>query len=116
LGEGCVVCVAHDRHNHAPLGAYGNADVVVALLDNLVAAELRVEIWKLSQRADHRSSEERHEAEADAVTLLKVLAAPRAYVHNRGHVDLVEGREHGGGALCLQQSAGDCLATPRHAK
>ena len=40
-----------------------------------------------------------------------VLVAQR---HHRAHVDLVEGREHGGGVLRLLQAPRDGLAQPRH--
>ena len=40
-----------------------------------------------------------------------VLVAQR---HDRAHVDLVEGREHGGGVLRVLQPARDGLAQPRH--
>jgi hypothetical protein len=49
------------------------------------------------------------------VLLLEQVLVVIAQRHNRGHVDLVEGRQHGGGALCVLEAAGDGLAQPRHA-
>ena len=43
------------------------------------------------------------------------LAPPRADFHDARHVHLVEGGEHGGGALGFHQPAGDGLASARHA-
>ena len=37
-----------------------------------------------------------------------------AHRHHRAHVDLVEGRQHGGGVLRILQAARDGLAQPRH--
>ena len=59
--------------------------------------------------------EEAHEAELHAVLLLEQLLVLVAQRHDRAHVDLVEGRQHGGGVLRLLQAARDGLAQPRHA-
>jgi hypothetical protein len=39
---------------------------------------------------------------------------PSLHRHHRGHVDLVEGRQHRGGVLRVLQAARDGLAQPRH--
>ena len=46
--------------------------------------------------------------------LLEQLLVLVAQLHHRAHVDLVEGREHGGGVLRLLEPARDGLAQPRH--
>ena len=53
--------------------------------------------------------------EADAVLLLKRLLAPLAQRHHGGHVHLVEGGEHGGVVLRLDEPAGDRRAALGHA-
>ena len=63
---------------------------------------------------DAGAHEEAHEAELDAVLLLEQLLVLVAHVHHRAHVDLVEGRQHGGGVLRLLQPPRDGLAQPRH--
>ena len=63
---------------------------------------------------DAGAHEEAHEAELDAVALLELILVLVAHVHHRAHVDLVEGREHGGGVLRLLQPPRDGLAQPRH--
>jgi hypothetical protein len=69
----------------------------------------------LLQGRDRRLHEEAHEAELHAVTLLEGVLVLVAQRHDVAHVDLVEGRQHGGGVLRLLQTAGDGLAQARHA-
>ena len=47
--------------------------------------------------------------------LLEQIAVLAAQRHDMAHVDLVEGRQHGGGVLRVLQPARDGLAQPRHA-
>src|SRR4051794_40900508 len=49
------------------------------------------------------------------MALLECLAAARANGHDGRHVHLVEGGEHGRGALGLEQALGNRLTTARHA-
>ena len=58
------VGVADDRDHQAPLGADGHADVVVILIDDLVAVDAGVDGGKRLQGLDRRLDEERHEARA----------------------------------------------------
>ena len=67
------------------------------------------------QRRDRGLDEERRDAEADAVALLERFLLPLAQRHHRRHVHLVEGGEHGGGVLRLDQAARDRLAALGHA-
>ena len=85
------------------------------LLNDLFAADFSVHVGKLVERAHHRLGEKRHEAQTDAVPLLKRLASASADGHDGRHVRLIEGGEHGGGALRFEQPAGDRLAASRHA-
>ena len=105
-----VVGVANDRHDQTAFGADRHADVVIVLVDDLVALDFGVELRKQPQRRDARLDEERGDAEADAVLLLEDLLAPLAQRHERGHVDLVERRQHRRGALRLDQPSGDGCA------
>ena len=64
------VGVAHHRHDQPAFGADGDADVVVLLVDDLVALDLGVELRERAQRRDGGLDEERRDAEADAVRSL----------------------------------------------
>ena len=81
LRERHPVGVAKHRDDEAPFGADGHADVVVVLVDDLVALNLGVELRERFQRGDARLDEERRDAQADAVLLLERLLAPLAKRH-----------------------------------
>jgi hypothetical protein len=110
-----MVGVAHDRHDEALVGADGDADVVVVLVDEVGAVDLGVDRRNFLQRLHAGLHEEAHEAELHAVLLLEHVLVLLAQRHHRAHVDLVEGREHGGGVLRVLEAARDGLAQPRHA-
>src|SRR3546814_3406266 len=62
--------------------ADGDADVVVVLVDDLVAVDLGVDRRQLLQRGERRLHEEAHEAELDPVLLLEaVLVFVRSEEH-----------------------------------
>ena len=108
------VRVAQHRHDQALARADGDADVVVVLQHHLVALDLGVQSRELAKRGDRRLDEERRDAEADAVARLERLFPALAERHDRRHVDLVEGREHRGRLLRLDQPPGDGRAALRH--
>ena len=58
LGEAQLIGIAHHRHDQALLGADGDADVVVVLVDDVVAVDLGVDGRDLLQRDDGRLDEE----------------------------------------------------------
>ena len=109
-----LIAVAHHRHDQALLGADRDADVVVVLVDDVGAVDLGVDGGDFLQRLHAGVHEEAHEAELHAVLLLEQVLVLVAQRHHRAHVDLVEGREHGGGVLRLLEAARDGLAQPRH--
>ena len=97
------------------LGADRDADVVVVLVDDVVAVDLGVDLREFLQRDDRRLDEERHEAEPHAVLLLEAPPPALAQRHHRRHVDLVERRQHRRVLLRLHQALGDAAAQPGHA-
>ncbi len=115
LGERQPVGVAQHGHDQPLGGADGDADVEVVLEHHLVALDLGVDAREAAQRADRRLDEERRDPEADAVAVLEGLLVTLAQRHHGGHVHLVEGGEHRGGALRLDQPPGDRGAALRHA-
>ncbi len=113
--ERFLIAIAHHRHDQAALGADRDADMVVVLVDQIGAVDLGIDGGDFLERLHAGAHEEAHEAELHAVLLLEQIAILRAQRHDVAHVDLVEGREHRGGVLCLFQPFGDGLAQPRHA-
>ena len=110
-----LVGVAQDRHHQTLRCANGHADIVIILVDDLVAMDFRVDRGHFLQGADRRLGEEGHEAQLDAVFLLEGIAIFGPQRHQRRHVDLVEGGQHRRGVLRLLQALGDALAQARHA-
>ena len=102
------VGVAHDRHHQAAVGADGDAHVVVAVVDDVVAVDAGVDGREALQRLHRGAHEEAHEAELGAVVpRLELVAVAAPHGHHRLHVHFVEGGEHGGGLLRFDQALGD---------
>jgi hypothetical protein len=114
LGQAHLVGVAQDRHDQAARAADGDADVEVAVIDDVVAIHRGIDHRVFLQRGNGGLDEEGHEAELDAVLLLEALLVLLAHLHDRGHVDLVEGGQDGVGRLRLHQALGDAGPQARH--
>jgi hypothetical protein len=91
-----------------------DADVVVAVVDDVGSVDGGVHDRILAQRVHHRFHEEGHEAELHAVILLEAVLVAGAQLHHRRHVHLVERSEYGRGGLGLDQALGNALAEARH--
>ena len=118
-GEAQLVGVAHHRHHQAPVGGDRDADVVVVLVDDRGArgigvVDLGVDRRVLLERLDRSLHEEAHEAELPPVLLDEGVLVLGADGLDRGEVHLVEGGQHGGGLLRLDQATGDGPAQRRH--
>jgi hypothetical protein len=73
-----------------------------------------VDVGDLPERGDTGLDEEGHEPELHAVGLLEGLLVSRAEGHDVRHVALVEGGEHRGGVLRLDEADGDALSELAH--
>ena len=105
-----MVGIAHDRHDQAALGRDRDADVVVVLVDDVVAFDLGIDVGQLLQRRDAGLDEEAHKSQPDAVLLFEAVLVFGAQRHDVAHVDFVEGRELGGGVLRFLEAQRDGLA------
>ena len=115
LGEAHAVRVAHHGNHEALLGAHRNAQMVIVLVDEVRAVDLRVDRRNLLEGLGAGLHEEAHEAELGAMLLLEDVLVAGAQSHHFAHVDLVEGRQHGGGVLGVLEAARDGLAQLGHA-
>ena len=115
LGEAHAVRVAHHGNHEALLGAHRNAQMVIVLVDEVRAVDLGVDRRNLLEGLGAGLHEEAHEAELGAMLLLEDILVTGAQGHDLGHVDLVEGRQHGGGVLGVLEAARDGLAQLGHA-
>ncbi len=112
LAEVHAVGVAEHRHEEAPVGRYGDADVVEIGGHELVALDAAVDDRVLLERLYRRLDEEGHEAELRLVLRLEILAVGLADADELGHVDFVEGGEVGGFLPGLHEPPRDSL--PHH--
>ena len=115
LGEAHAVRVAHHGNHEALLGAHRNAQMVIVLVDEVGPIDLRVDGRDLLEGLGAGLHEEAHEAELGAMLLLEDILVAGAQGHDLAHVDLVEGRQHGGGVLGVLEAARDGLAQLGHA-
>ena len=86
FGEGFLIRIANHRHDQAALRADRDADVVVVVLDEIVAIHAAVDRRHGLERADRGFDEERHEAELDPVLLGEGVLHLAAQLHHRAHV------------------------------
>ena len=67
LRERHLLDVPQHRHGQPAVGADGDAEVDVVVVDDVVAVDAGVDARELLQRQHDRAGEEAHEAQADAV-------------------------------------------------
>jgi len=114
FGDGEQLGVAQNRHHQTARAADGDADVDVAVVDDVVAVDGGVQYRVTLERRHGGLDEEAHEAETHAVRFLELLAVLLAQRHHRRHVHLVEGGENGVLVLRLDEALGDAGAQARH--
>ena len=114
LRERHLVGVAHHGDDEARRRTDRNTHVDEVLVDHIGAVDFGVDLGHLFQGVRTGLGEEGHEAELHAVFLLEQFLVFLAKRHRRGHVDLVVGRQHRGGVLCIFQAARDGLAQTCH--
>src|SRR5665809_106009 len=62
LGEAHAIGVAQDRHHESALGADGDADVIIILVDDVLAVDLGVDGGDVPERLHRGLDEKAHEA------------------------------------------------------
>ena len=78
-----------------------NAQIDIIAIDDRVALDARVRRGDLLEREYRRTSKRGHEPEFDVMLLQDLVLELGPHLYERGHVDLVEGRERCGGVLRL---------------
>ena len=84
------------------------------MVDDVVAVNRGVHCRVFFQRGDGGFDEEGHEAEFGAVFGDEGVLVFFAQFHDGGHVHFVEGGEHGGVVLGVEQAFGDAFAQAGH--
>ncbi|MNN08590.1 hypothetical protein D3C81_1214500 [compost metagenome] len=99
--------VTQNRYYQAAVAGYGNADVRITVVDDVGTVDRGVDSREAFQRFGGSLDEERHEAQAHAIVgLLEQVLVLRTQGHDFGHVDFVEGGQHGHVRLCFDQTLG----------
>ena len=114
LGEAELIGVAQDRHHQPPRGPHRDADVEIAVVDDLGAVHRSVDDRIFLQRRNRGLHEERHEAELHAVLPLEPVLVAAAQLDQRPHVHFIERGQDRRRRLRLHQALGDALAQARH--
>ena len=114
FGDRHQVRVAENGHDQAAWASHGDADVEIAVVDDVGAVDRRVDRRKFLQGVDRGLDEKPHEPELDAVLFFEALLVAAAQLYHRTHIHFVEGRENGGRRLRLHQPLGNALPKARH--
>src|SRR5205823_7045459 len=91
-----------------------NADIEIAVIDDVATVDRRVQCRKLLERMHGRLDEKAHEAELDAMLFFEALLVLVPKLDDRLHVDFVERRQNRGGRLRLHETFGNALSQARH--
>src|SRR5947209_15100976 len=113
-GDGEFVGALDDGDDQAPVERDGHAEVDVALVDDLVAADLRVEDGKLSDGLRDGLEDEGHVGELRPRALPELPFVLLAQAVDARHVYLIDGGDVRRGALRHDHVLGDALAHDRH--
>ena len=73
LREGQSLGIAQDRDGQPAIGADGDAQVNVLVVDDVVAVDFGIDAREFAQRQHHGAGEEAHEPQANAMHFLKPL-------------------------------------------
>ena len=86
----------------------------VVFINDVGAINLGIDRRNFLQGMANRLGEKAHEAKLHAVLFLKQVLVLFAQIHDRAHVHLVEGGQHGSAVLRLLQATGNRLAQAGH--
>ena len=94
VGKAHLIGIAQNRHHQAARRTDRDADVEVAVVDDVVAINRCIDHRELFQGMHRRLDEEAHEADLDAMFFFELVLETLAHFHHRRHVDLVEGGQN----------------------
>src|SRR5690554_728400 len=114
IGQAHGVGVTQNRDNQATVGGNSHAYVLVPVVNHIATIDGRVHHREPLQGFRCSFGEERHETKLDAVTFHKAVLVLLAHFHDRRHVHLVEGGQHGRSLLGINQTLGDAGTQASH--
>ena len=109
-----LVRIAKHRHNQPPLGGDCHTHVVVTVINNVFTVDGGVHRREAFQGFHTGTGKEPHKAETHVMGFLEFRLIMLAHIHDRFHVDLVEGGQHGRILLGRHQALGNPLAQTGH--
>src|SRR5690606_20892107 len=96
LGQVHELGVTQYRNHQAAITGYGHADILIAVVDDVLAVDRSVHLGETLERLGGSLDEEGHEAQTHTVVLLlEQVLVLLAQVHDRLHVDFIIGSQHG---------------------
>src|SRR5690606_6624161 len=108
LGQVHELGVTQYRNHQATITGYGHADILIAVVDDVLAIDRGVHLGETLERLGGSLDEEGHEAQTHTVVLLlEQVLVLLAQVHDRLHVDFIIGSQHGHARLGIHQALGD---------
>ncbi len=114
FSERQLIGVADDGHHQPARRAHGDADIKVAVIDDIIAINRSVDDGEFLECRNRRLDEKRHETEFYAVFFLKTFLVAVTQLDYRLHVDFVESGQYCRRMLRLHQALGDAHAQPSH--
>ena len=108
------VGISDHRNDQSPIESDRHSEIDIALVNDLVAVDLRIDDAMLADRGRHRLEDERHERQLRAVLRLELVLIGRAELRDIRHVDLVNARHMGRRLLRERHVLGDLLSHHRH--
>ena len=85
-----LIGIAHNRHHQTARTAHRHANIVVAVVHDVIAVDRGIDQRVFFQRIHRGLDEERHEAELHTVLFFKLVFVTVAQVDHRLHVHFVE--------------------------
>lgn len=101
IQESHPLCIPQYRRDETLGCSNRDAQIDIIAINDRVALDARVRRRDLLEREDGRAGKCGHEPELDIVLLQDLVLELAPHLHERGHVDLVEGRERRRGVLRL---------------
>src|SRR6516164_1575076 len=94
LGKALLIHIAHDRHNESTLGADGDTDIAVIVLNKVITVDATVDYGYSFERFHACFNEEGHQTEFDAVLFRELVLPFPAQFLDGDHVAFIERRKN----------------------
>ena len=114
FGKSFLIGVSHHGNHQTALRTDGNANVKIAVVDDVGAVDRSVQNRELFERINGGLDKERHETQLDAVASLELFLVSGTQRDDRAHVHFVEGGELRGTGKALNQTLCHTTAQTRH--